>query len=427
MFLIYDLIFLLFIILYLPLFLFKGKAHKGFRQRLGYFSKDLNESFKNKNNIWVHAVSVGEVTVVAGLLNFLRKLYPKDRIIISTVTPTGNKLAKSIRSPDDLIIYFPLDLSFIVKKFVKKIKPKIFISAETEIWPNLFLALYKENVPVILVNGRVSDASFRGYRIVKPLIRNILRGVKLFCMQTQMDAQRIKELGANIETIVVAGNMKFDTTSPSSKYSKENLGFLDSDLLLIAGSTHNGEEEIILKVYKNLSKEFMNLKLLIAPRHIERCRFVESILIREGIKFVRFSKGLNKLAQANVVILDTIGDLNSLYALADVIFMGGSLIKKGGHNIIEPALFGKPVIFGPYMFNFKEISRIFLKRNAAIKINNPEDLETNIRDLLLHKESREKIGKIAASIVEENRGATEKTARIIEESIFKKNAQRIFL
>lgn len=411
---IYDLTFILFSLFYLPVFLFKGKAHKGFCQRFG-FSKNFKAILKSRNNIWIHAVSVGEVQAASSLLDFLREIFPLGRLVISTVTPAGNKLARNYALADELVIYFPLDLSFVVKKFVKYIKPIIFITTETEIWPNLFLALEKKNIPVILVNGRISERSFSGYKLIRPLLKSILRNVKLFCMQSPIDAERITNLGASKERVVVTGNMKFDVKFSGAKYQLTDLGLKNSDLLLIAGSTHKGEEEIIVNVYKNLLAEFPNLKLLLAPRHIERCAGIETKLKNNGIRYIRFSQAFKNVKDFEAILLDTIGNLNSLYALADVVFMGGSLIKKGGHNIIEPARLGKAVVFGQFMFNFRDIAQMFLERGAAVSINSKEELEGSLRKLLLDKNLRGKIGEAAKKIVEENSAAAEKTAVLIKQ------------
>jgi 3-deoxy-D-manno-octulosonic-acid transferase len=237
-------------------------------------------------------------------------------------------------------------------------------------------------------------------------------------MQTELDAGRVKELGAKSDRVAVTGNMKFDAISSGVRYQLSDLGLKSGDLLLIAGSTHNGEEEIIINVYKNLLREFANLKLLIAPRHIERCGYAQAILNKAGISHARFSSITNKPLSAEAIVLDTIGNLSSLYRLADVVFIGGSLIKKGGQNIIEPASFGKPIIFGPHMFNFKDIAQMFLERGAAVKINNKEELRLTARKLLLDKDLRVRIGQLASKIVEENKGATSKTANLIRQNVF---------
>jgi 3-deoxy-D-manno-octulosonic-acid transferase len=256
----------------------------------------------------------------------------------------------------------------------------------------------------------------QGYKFAKFFLGKILDSVKLFCAQTELDAVRIKGLGVAAEKVVVTGNLKFDVRAKNPRFHLSALGFKDTDLLLVAGSTHEGEEEIIIKIYKNLSKEFPSLKLLLAPRHIERCEAIEKVSDREKIDHARFSHVIKERWEVSVITLDTIGDLSSLYGLADVVFMGGSLVKKGGHNIIEPAMFGKAVVFGPFMFNFKDIVEIFLNRGAAIRINNPEELRDILRKLLLEKGLRESIGSKAKEIVEENKGAAEKTALLIEKN-----------
>ena len=421
MFIFYDLIFLLFSIVYLPIYFFKRKFHPGFCLRLGILSPNLE---LNKP-IWIHAVSVGEAMAIRLLIEQLRNIYPDKKFVISTVTPTGNKIAKSIARDGDFVTYLPLDFSFIVKRVIGKIDPSVFIIAETEIWPNLISYLYKKNIPIITVNGRISDSSFRGYLAIKFLIKNILKKVSLFCVQTERDAFRFKALGVREEKIKVSGNMKFDKTDyaniKSADYTdlKKKLRLKNEDKIFIAASTHLGEEEMILNVYKELWQEFPDLNLIIAPRHPERSKDIAKIVS----KFTFCSRFISRLSESpacatkSVFILDFIGQLINFYSIADIVFVGGSLIKKGGHNILEPASLAKPIIFGPYMFNFKDIADLFLSNKAAILVNNEEKIRTQIMYLLTNPSAATELGERAKKLIQQNQGATRRNSELITKFI----------
>jgi 3-deoxy-D-manno-octulosonic-acid transferase len=414
MFIIYDLIFLVVALIYLPVYLFKKKFHREFSLRLGRLPK--YSVFYNP--IWIHAVSVGEAVTIKGLLEELRRTYPEKNLVISTITPTGNKIARSIAKRDDCVTYLPLDFSFLVKKVTDRMKPAMLILAETEIWPNLISYLYKKNIPVVIVNGRISDASFRGYRCIKLLVRPILNKIQLFCVQSQRDAQRLECLGVSSEKIRITGNMKFDAIDYADYKAADHtgykikLGLTDTNKLLVAASTHPGEEKIILEVYKKLGAELPNLKLLIAPRHPERCPDIEE-LVKE-LDFMSQKISLLDLriqepeGPQRVFILDTIGELVNYYAIADIVFVGGSLVKTGGHNILEPASLGKAILFGPHMFNFRDIADLFLNNAAARLVRNPEELKNNIKYLLGHPEESIALGQAAQKLILQNRGATRK-------------------
>ncbi|MDD2679406.1 MAG: 3-deoxy-D-manno-octulosonic acid transferase [Candidatus Omnitrophica bacterium] len=413
MFILYDLIFLVFALVCLPVYLVKGKFHRGFLARLGALPKDL---FLERP-IWVHAVSVGEAKSIGGLLEELRKIYPAKKFVISTVTPTGNKIALSLKGPGDLVTYLPLDFSFIVRGVIKRVNPALFIIAETEIWPNLVTCLYKKGIPIVTVNARISDASFRGYSSVKLLIKSILNKISLFCSQTELDAERLKALGVASSKIKVTGNMKFDQLGviQGAGY-REKLGLASDEKLFIAGSTHQGEEEIILDVYKSLLNNFPSLKLLIAPRHPQRAAGLLKIISGFGFNGFEISKlGSQRLFGAvnPVFILDSVGELANFYAAADVVFVGGSLVKKGGHNILEPASLGKPVIFGPYMFNFRDITDMFLKNNAAIMVKEGSGLLSSVTRLLKDNSLSSRLGANAGRVIAGNRGATKKNSAAI--------------
>ncbi|MFH1655382.1 MAG: 3-deoxy-D-manno-octulosonic acid transferase [Candidatus Omnitrophota bacterium] len=417
--LIYDIIFIILHLIYFPIFLFKRKLHKGFLSRLGFLPKELTK-LKDKDYIWIHAVSVGEALVVSKLLDVLRKQLPDKKLLISTVTPTGNKIARSLIKNQDIVIYFPLDLSLIVRKFVNRINPCVFVTAETEIWPNIINYLHKRRIPIIIINGRISKRSFKGYRKIRYFLKGILNKISLFCMQTLDDAEKIIYLGADKDKVKVIGNLKFDETFPSHSYQTTDLGLKKDDRLLIAGSTHSNEEEIIIRVYKNILRDYPRLKLMIAPRHIDRVNSIIELIKANNFKVIKFSKvkneQLNLTAYSNYIFLvDTIGDLKTLYNLATIVFVGGSLVNKGGHNIIEPGYFGKPIIFGPNMSNFQDMTDTFLSRKAAIQVKDEQGLQKNIKMLFDNNVRTQTISKNAKEVVEENRGATERTVNLLKE------------
>jgi 3-deoxy-D-manno-octulosonic-acid transferase len=416
MFILYDLIFLLISLVYLPFYLWKGKFHRDFSARLGRLPKDLQID----RPIWVHAVSVGEMMAVKGLLEELKKKFPEKKMVISTVTATGNQVAADVSGEGDFVTYLPLDFSFIVKKVINRIRPAVFIIVETELWPNLLRRLYQNQIPVIVVNGRISDRSFKGYSLVKPLLRTLLNKMALFCVQTETDRQRLSVLGVTPEKIIVTGNMKFDLKQRQpldQKHADFKLRLSREGRLFVAASTHPGEEEIIFKIYRELLPEFGDLKFLVAPRHPERSAGITALAQNFGFTALRISMlektPLSTLKQAGVFILDTIGELNDFYALAEVVFVGGSLVKKGGHNILEPASLSKPVLFGPQMYNFRDIARLFVDRGAALMVKDARDLKQKLRQLLASRQERETLGKAARRLLEENRGATLKNAEII--------------
>ena len=412
----YDLGFFIFSLLYLPVLLFKGKLYREFTERFAVYDKMKERSlFSGKDRIWIQAVSVGEVALCKGLIPLLKEKFPASDIVISTITKAGNDLAKKIFSSEAIIIYFPLDFSFIVKKAIKAIRPKLYIMIETEIWPNLLKELASCSVPSVLINGRISDRSFGKYRIVKPFLKNVLNKISVFCMQDKIDAGRIIELGAPENLVKVTGNMKFDASYAANAHPADIIrkSFLlkDGEELLVAGSTHGGEEEIVVSAFKDLSREFANLKLLIAPRHIDRVGEVEEAIKKNGFESIRVSKlpgPRSPVPGPRILILDTIGHLNEAYSVATIVFIGGSLVKHGGHNIIEPAMFGRAILFGPYMFNFKYITDVFLRNKAAIQVFNKDDLAEKSAFLLRDENARRAVGRNAERVISENRGAAKK-------------------
>ena len=421
---IYDLFFLVFSLIYMPYLIIKGKAHKDFLQRFGMLPDSIKSS---KNPIWVHAVSVGEVLAAKDFIKKMKNTFPDKEIILSTTTKTGNEIAEKVLS-DVPRFYFPLDFSFVVKNVIKEINPAILIIMETEIWPNLIIAMSKEKKPVAIINGRISDKSFKGYLRIKFLFSKILDRVSLFCMRAEDDASRIKNLGAEVKKVKVTGNMKFDvdfiTSCIDTEKTRQEFGIVKSEKLIIAGSTHPGEESTLFDIYNKLSAKTANLRIMIAPRHIDRCDSVRKEALQKGLKVVmaselRIAPDKGKHSGA-VIILDTLGELSGLYSIADIVFLGGSLIKKGGHNMVEPAIFGKPMVFGQYVSNFRDMAKSFLENNGAIKVSSEEELLNTLEDLLLNKEKRESLGINAKQLIEKSRGAVERNVNEIA-SLLKEN------
>jgi len=425
----YDLAFIVFAVFYIPAFLLKKRKREGMALRLGIYPEELRKKLTERKNIWVHAVSVGEVMAISPLLDRLRQSYPDLRLVITTVTETGNLLAKKIAKKDEIVLFLPLDITFSVKRAVLYISPVMLIIAETELWPNLISVNSDKNIPVILVNGRISDESFGRYNIIRFMLKPFLNKIRLFCMQTDTEKERIISLGADPLQIKVTGNMKFDSSMPQA-LPDENANVLASALnlgearqLLVAGSTHPGEEEIIISAYSSIRKKFSGLKLLIAPRHIERASEIERIVIANGFVGLRVSElmrsgQVSKSRRSNeIFILDSIGQLKDCYSLAELVFVGGSLVKKGGQNIIEPAALAKPVLFGPHTFNFRNITKLLLEEEAAVMIRDKASFEDSCLRLLKSSSLRSRIGTKAKEIVDMNRGASDSTMEAIDETV----------
>jgi len=393
--------------------------------RLGIFPDEIKDRLEQGNNIWIHAVSVGEVNSALPIIRRLRERFPEKLIIISTVTETGNKAAKRIARNEEVVIYLPLDLSFIVKKVIDLINPEVFIMIETEIWPNIILNLSKRNIPCVLLNGRISPSSYRRYRWIKLLIRPTLAKVNLLCMQTKKDALRIINLGALPDNVKITGNTKFDVDINLEDLEKEIVQFSrrlkikKDDQILIAGSTHYPEEKILFSCYNRLLINKPNLKMIIAPRHIDRIKKIEKEAEAFGFKPVKFTELIaHPHKQDNkLIIVDVMGKLKTLYALATIVFVGGSLAKIGGHNMIEPAIFSKPIIFGPYVYNFQDIAEDLINNNAAYKVNNEKELYDRVNQLLLSPKEREQLGKNAYKAIENSKGATRRSLKFINDLI----------
>jgi len=414
----YDFLILIAALVYLPFYALRGRVHRQLFVRLGFFKRDYFKEIQGKDIVWIHAVSVGEARACESLVKLFRESWPQKKIIVSTVTPTGYELLRKILKEPELIFYAPLDISFVVNRFLSYIRPSLLVIMETEIWPNLIRLSKRSGCRVVVANGRISDHSFGGYQRIKPVIAPILSYVDLFCMQTPSAVERIIALGAGRSRVKLTGNIKFDISSDvtESGATARLKGLVGDSFLLIAGSTHENEEELLLGIYTSLRKDFNNLRLLIAPRHVLRVDKIRRMVKLHGLEGAYFSS-LKVLNSSVVVLLDTIGDLNSLYKLCDIAFVGGSLVDKGGHNPIEPALFSKPIIFGKYMGNFKEIRDIFISEKAALEVDNAAGLEYELRRLLGDEAERKALGHSARGLLDKNKGAALRTFAEIKKAV----------
>ena len=423
LYLIYDLLLLTLLPFFLPYFIIKilsiGESRKSLRERFGYLEKEKVSALQGRPSIWLHAVSVGEINAAIPLVNRLKERYPELNMVVSTVTVTGyNNAAKKIPSAD-LICFFPLDFSWIVKKIVKLIRPKIFILIETEIWPNVLRSLRENGIPTILSNGRISSASYKRYTTFRFFIKRVLKGFSIFSMQSERDSSRIISLGADEEKVVTAGNIKFDqdilaADSKDLDNLQRCLHFSGKEKIFIAGSTHRGEEEIILKVFESLKETFPGIKLLLAPRRPDRFNEVEGLVKERGLSVTRKTL-LDGGAEGSfdVVLVDTIGELRMIYGLGTVIFVGGSLVDKGGQNLLEPAMYKKPVFFGPYVDNFTSIAKALLEGGGGIKVRNGQELLNEAKRFLSNPSLLEEAGSSAWKVLKEGRGAIDNNMELI--------------
>jgi len=314
------------------------------------------------------------------------------------------------------VIYAPLDFSWIARKFIRAINPVMYISAETEIWPNLYTALHRRGVPIVQVNGRISDKSLRGYTRVRFLIKGVLRCVQRFCMQSALDAERIIALGAQPDQVTVAGNLKFEVDLPAARRDKEGLGFNAGDRLWVAGSTHPGEEAILMDTYVYLKKDFEKLRLVIVPRHVERANDIIRLAHDKGLAAGIFSRWDKANAPKDaVMVADVIGHLHEFYQAAEIVFVGKSLTVGGGQNMIEPAALGKPTVVGPKTQNFKDIVKVFNESNALVQVQDSHGLYAAVKGLLCDPGKAGQIGEAARRAVEQQQGATERNMRVIRE------------
>ena len=388
-----------------------GKYRIGGRERLGRVPARLRDHTAEET-IWVHAVSVGEVLAITRIVERLRTEFPAGRIVVSTTTDTGQKLARE-RFGEDNVFYPPLDLPFAVRPYFEALRPKLLILAESEFWPNLLRWARLSGAAIAVVNARVSDRSFPGYLRFRKLLRPMMLEIDLFLAQSEEDARRLIQIGAPQERVRVTGNLKFEVKPPAK--SSLVAAFADSirdggvGPVIAAGSTLEGEEVLLLEMYRQVQQGHPHAVLLLAPRHPERFDRVAEIISSSGIPFQQRSQwNAPAPIRPGVFLLDSIGELAALYEIADIGFIGGSLVPRGGHNVVEAAQFGKPILVGPYTENFRDIVEIF-RRADALCVVTAQSLTPDVLQLLQDPEQRTVLGRRAAEVMRSQQGATEKT------------------
>ncbi len=394
-----------------------GKYRKGLGERMGRVPGRLRLPGPEERAIWVHAVSVGEVLAVAGLVEGLQRRFPRHRIFISTTTDTGQSLARK-RFGEASVFYFPMDFTFAIRPYMKALRPQLVVVAETEFWPNFLRLAHASGARVAVVNARISDRSWPSYRRFRGLLRKVLVNVDLFLAQTEQDAERLRDIGGNAERVRVAGNLKFDIPVPTAPAMVESLrnsiAGSGTGPVLVCGSTVEGEESLLLRSFENLLVRHPRAVMILAPRHPERFSAVAALLEKISIRFWRRSAWNSEALNGGVLLLDSIGELAALYALADIAFVGGSLVPRGGHNIIEPAQYGVATVVGNHTENFRDIVSLFQRRDA-VRIVGPAELPLVLMELLANDAERRALGQRAAETMRSQLGATSRTADALQE------------
>ena len=423
MYLLYSVLSVVALVIASPFLAYQAVRHRKYvrslRQRLGYLPLSFN--IDGDESIWIHAVSVGETLTARALIGELKTRYPGLKLFLSTTTMTGHEVARALTDIDG-VFYFPLDWGFTVRRTLDVVRPRLFVMMETEIWPMLLRECRERGVATMLVNGRISKRSFARYALVRRFFRRVLDDVERFCMQSEEAARRIVALGADPARVVVTGSLKFDSldwpgVGPHGQSRDRVLRYFrvsPGRPVVIAASTLRGEDQAALEAFHRVQARWPDALLIVAPRHPERFEEVTRLAAEEGFRVVRRT-GLpvDQSPDADVVVLDTIGELARLYQIASVVFVGGSLVDAGGHNILEPAMFGKAIVFGPHMHNFAEISAEFLRGSAAVQVSSTRELGECLVDLVGDGVRRASLGAAARAIVEGNRGAKARTMAVI--------------
>jgi 3-deoxy-D-manno-octulosonic-acid transferase len=406
-----------------PYFLYQAIRHKKYvgslGQRLGYLPVSLN--LDGEPSIWIHAVSVGEVLSVRPIIAELRKHDPSLRLFLSTTTMSGQQVARRNIADVDGVFYFPFDWTFTLRRTLDIIKPRLFVMVENEIWPNLLRECRRRGIKTVLVNGRISGRSFPRYHLVRPLFRRVLDDIDRFCVQGEETANRLLALGADPARVTITGSLKFDSlhTAPlPGRGPARVLRFFRVPAhrpVFVAGSTMKGEDEAVIRAFNRVrTASSVNPLLIVAARHPERFGEVERLCRSEGLATMRRSElAIDAEPRCDAVVLDTIGELAQLYQIATAVFVGGSLVPSGGHNILEPAVYGKPIVFGPHMENFAEIAETFLINGAAIQVGSARELEDIVVALMSDPVRRAGLGAAARALVDANRGAKDRTLAVI--------------
>ena len=400
--------------------LIRRPGHPGLTQRFGYYPAAVQEALcRGGRPVWVHAVSVGEALVALTLLKALKARCPKRQWVVSTTTPTGQRLVRERLPVEDTVLYAPWDLTPAVMRALAAIRPCAFLGLESELWPNLLLRLGAAGVPIAVVNGRISERSFQRYSVVRRWLRSALVQVQVWGMQTPTDAQRVIALGVDPGRVHVLGNLKADATPPALDEGhlrdlRHRFGLDGRAPLWIAGSTHPREEAVILNAFRQVRMDHQVLRLLLAPRHPERIRDVERAVRQAGLTARRRSQMTGEpWDEHTVVILDTLGELSQVYALADLVFVGGSLVPHGGHNLLEPAQLGRPILTGPHTHNVQSIADLLRVAQGLAVVEDAEALAARVRQWLAHPDLRRQVGERARAAVAAQTGSTAKTVDLL--------------
>jgi len=401
---------------YLPAFLAR-RRRAGYGRDLAQRLGRLGDGLPPEPRCWIHAVSVGESAAAVPLVEGIRHRWPDLGIVVSTITPTGARIVGERLAGTATHRYFPIDLPGPVRRALDAARPRFFIAIETELWPNFLRALARRRIPAMIANGRISDRSFRRYRWVRGLMRRVLANVSVFAMQTEEDARRIIALGAPPSRVVVTGNLKSDLVPEPAGDDpvawRERLRLGADARLWIAGSTHRGEEVVVLDAFLRARTRCPDLALLLAPRHPERAGEVEELVRERGLTAARRSRLADDAPPGAVVILDTVGELAALYALAEVVFVGGSLVPIGGHNVLEPAMRGKPVLVGPHMSNFREGAELLQRSGGGLVVKDGPELERELARLLEDRGLARRMGEAAREAFAGRQGAVSATLDLV--------------
>jgi 3-deoxy-D-manno-octulosonic-acid transferase len=429
MYLLYSLLLTVGFLVLLPRFaidaLRSRKYITGLRERLGQLPAI---PFDNRPLIWIHCVSVGETEAARPLVRALLNRFPSYRLVVSTTTVTGQRIAREAFGREaGAVFYFPIDWVWTVRRVLRRLQPAAVLIMETELWPNLLRECRALSIPVALVNGRISITSFGRYKLIRPFISRVLGNISIALMQSEQDASRIRALGIPNERVLMAGNLKFDSAEgaideSSTAKIRERFGFDGTERLIVAASTHSPEEDVVIQAFKQIrsSEPEYRVRLLIAPRHPERFDEVASLLQDSGLRWARRSDAVTLEDRAcDVVLLDSIGELRAVYPLADVAFVGGSIVPHGGHNALEPAARGVCVVTGAHTHNFAAVTKALLNENAIIQLSNDStsearaELASTLKTLLSNDSQRREMGQRAMGVCNRNRGATERTVQMI--------------
>ena len=424
--LLYNILFPVFFLLSAPYYFWKlvrrGNWRSGFGQRFGAYG-GLREKLKGKRVLWLHAVSVGEANLAVQLVKLMQPHHRDWTVVVSTITTTGMGELERKLPTDVHRVYYPIDWLPFVKSTFRVLNPAAIVLVEAEIWPNLFWQAKSTNVPVHLINARLSENSFTGYRRYAFLFKPLFRSLRAAGVHNETDAERLAELGCDRKAIIVTGNMKFDGTVTLDKDTIDarallrEIGVPDEAAVLVAGSTFEGEEELLCKLLPQWRKEHPGLFLVLVPRHFERASAVLENLKRLNLR-IRRRTAMNAGAEKpDVLLVDTTGELKAFYEVATLVFVGKSLTAQGGQNPIEPAALGRPMVFGPFMQNFKPVVQSLLEAKAAIQVKDETELAEQVSVLLGNSEQRDAMGTAAKAVVVGNKGATQRTAELIGQTL----------